>query len=211
MHCSTLTVCAQRQSCGCSRATAVTRLTSSSSAAPVADRAALESRQCAGAGKGKAGAGPSLRNMVRRSPARPSSKVEVEALVPEPRQLLRQQLLAPSRLEGELVVRDQVRPLLGLAQVLEPDHRDLGEAQLARCEQPTVARQNAGVLVDQDRVGSTKFDHRRRDLVHLRVAVCARVALVRPQLVDRPELDAVGQRNQPGAPRCIGQRRTSWV
>jgi hypothetical protein len=34
-----------------------------------------------------------------------TDQVEVEALVPEPRQLLRQQLLAPSCLQGELVGR----------------------------------------------------------------------------------------------------------
>ena len=36
-----------------------------------------------------------------------ADQVEVEALVPEPRQLLRQQLLAPACLQGELVVGDQ--------------------------------------------------------------------------------------------------------
>jgi hypothetical protein len=112
-------------------------------------------------------------------------------------------------LQGDLVVGQDVRPLLRLAQVLEPDDRDLGEAQLARSEQTTVAGKDAGVLVDQDRVGPTKLDHRRRDLIDLRLAVRARVALVRPQAVDRPELDPVGQRGQSGGLRCVGHCRFS--
>ena len=122
----------------------------------------------------------------------------------------RQQRLAPARLQGELVVGDQVRPLLRLAEVLEPDHRHLGEPELARREQPAVAGQDPGVLVDQDRVGPAELDHRGRDLIDLRLAVRARVALVRAQAVDRPQLDPVGERDQPGALRCVGQVRTSW-
>ena len=39
-----------------------------------------------------------------------ADQVEIEVLVPEPGQLFRQQLLAPPRLQGELVIRDEVRP-----------------------------------------------------------------------------------------------------
>ncbi len=72
-----------------------------------------------------------------------------------------------------------------------------------------MAGQDAGVLVDQDRVGPTELDHAGRDLVDLRLAVRARVALVRAQPLDRPQLDPVRERDQPGALRCIGQVRTS--
>ena len=139
-----------------------------------------------------------------------ADQVEVEALVPQPSQLLRQQRVVPAGLQGELVVGDQVRPLLRLAEVLEADHRHLGEPELARREQPAVASQDPGVLVDQDRVGPAELDHRGRDLIDLRLAVRARVALVRAQAVDRPELDPLGERDQPGALRCVGQVRTSW-
>ena len=38
-------------------------------------------------------------------------------------------------------------------------------------------------------------------------SLCVRgIALVRAQAVDRPELDPVGERDQPGALRCVGQR-----
>jgi hypothetical protein len=93
--------------------------------------------------------------------------------------------------------------------MLEADHRHLGEPELARRQQATVASEDAGVLVDQDRVGPAEFDHRRRDLVDLRVAVRARVALIRAQALNRPQLDPIGERDQPGALRCVGQLRTS--
>jgi hypothetical protein len=44
-----------------------------------------------------------------------------------------------------------------------------------------------------------ELDHRSGDLVDLRVRVRARIALVRAQPLDRPELDPVGERDQPGA------------
>ena len=81
--------------------------------------------------------------------------------------------------------------------MLEPDHRHLGEPELARCEQRPVAGEDASVLVDQDRVGPAELDHARRDLVHLRLAVRARIPLVRAQAVDRPELDPLRERDQP--------------
>ena len=75
----------------------------------------------------------------------------------------------------------------------------------AASSRPWPARMPA-LLVDQDRVGPAELDHRGRDLIDLRLAVRARVALVRAQPVDRPQLDPVGERDQPGALRCVGQR-----
>jgi hypothetical protein len=100
-----------------------------------------------------------------------------------------------------LVVRDQIGPLLRLAQVLEPNHGHLFEAQLTRREQPAVPGEDAALLVNQDRRGEPELDHTRRDLVHLRVRVRARVALVWAQALDRPQLDPVGERDQAGGLR----------
>jgi hypothetical protein len=83
--------------------------------------------------------------------------------------------------------------------VLEPDHRHLGEPKLPRREQAAVAGQNAALLIHQDQVGPPELDHRRRELVHLLLAVRARIPLVRAQAVDRPELDPVGERDQSAA------------
>jgi hypothetical protein len=85
-----------------------------------------------------------------------SDQVEVEALVPQPGQLLGQQRLVPARPQGELVVGDQVGPLLRLGEMLEPDHRHLGQPELPRGEQPAVARKDAALLVHQHRGWSTR-------------------------------------------------------
>jgi hypothetical protein len=76
-----------------------------------------------------------------------------------------------------------------LAQITKVDHLPPAAAN-ARC---SVCSSD---LVDQDRIGPPELDHRGRDLIHLSVAVRARVALVRSQAVDRPQLDPVGERNQ---------------
>ena len=89
--------------------------------------------------------------------------------------------------------------------------RCFGEAELPRRHEPAVAGQHAAVLVDQDRVGPAELDYGRRDLIDLRLAVRARVALVRAQVLDRPELDSFGQRRQRGAVRCFDQGLTSSV
>ena len=64
------------------------------------------------------------------SPSLEADQVEVEAArraaTPAP---AASSSSSPSGLQRELVVGDQIRPLLRLAQVLEPDHRHLGPAR----------------------------------------------------------------------------------
>jgi hypothetical protein len=45
---------------------------------------------------------------------------------------------------------------LRLAQVLEPDHRHLGQPKLARRQQPAIAGGNAALVVDQHTLSATK-------------------------------------------------------
>jgi hypothetical protein len=85
--------------------------------------------------------------------------------------------------------------------LLETNHRHLGETQLPRRQQPAVAGEDAALLVHEHRVRPAEFDHRSRDLVHLRLAVRPRVPLVRAQALDWPELDPVRERDQAGAVR----------
>ena len=119
-------------------------------------------------------------------------------LVSEPARLLGQQRLVPGAVQRQLVVTDTICPLLRLAQVLEANHWHLGEPQLAGRQQPTVAGEDAALLVDQHRVGPPELHHARRDLVYLALTVRARVALVGAQAVDRPQLDPVSERDQAG-------------
>jgi hypothetical protein len=126
-----------------------------------------------------------------------ADEIQIEALVPQPCQLLGEKRVVPAGLQRDLVVRDQIRSFLRLAEVLKADHRHLSEPELARRKQPAVASEDPGVLVDQDRVGPAELHHAHRDLIDLRFAVRARVALVRAQAVDRPKLDPLGERDQP--------------
>jgi hypothetical protein len=48
----------------------------------------------------------------------------------------------------------------------------------------------------QRRTITAELHHARRDLIDLRLAVRARVALICAQAFDRPELDPVGERDQ---------------
>jgi hypothetical protein len=61
-----------------------------------------------------------------------------------------------------------------------------------------VAGEDAVGLVDQDRVGLSKLDHRRRNPHDLIVAMGARVTVIGAQPLDRPKLDAIGERDQAG-------------
>jgi hypothetical protein len=122
-----------------------------------------------------------------------AQKVEIEALVPQPGQLLCKERLIPPAVQSKLIIRDHIRPLLRRRQMPEPDHRHLGQPQLPGRHQPAVPGEDAISLVDQDRVGEAELDHRGRDLRHLVGAMCPRVALVGPEPVDRPELQPLGQ------------------
>ena len=106
------------------------------------------------------------------------NQVEVEALVPQPHQLFRQQRVIPAGLQGDLVIGQDVGPLLRLAKVLESDYRHLGERELAGRQQSAVSREDAALLVDEHRVRPAELHRARRDLIHLRVRMRARVALV---------------------------------
>ena len=63
-----------------------------------------------------------------------------------------QHLLVPPGIQRKLVVRDDVSPPLRLAEVIQHDHRHLGQAQLAGSQQAAVAGDDPGVRIDQDRI-----------------------------------------------------------
>ena len=104
---------------------------------------------------------------------------EVDAELRQIGQLEPQQRLVPARAQRELVVSEHICALLRVAHVRELDHRHLGEPELVGGKQPAVAGQHTTLLVHEHRVGPAEFDHRGRDLVDLRLAMGARVALVR--------------------------------
>jgi hypothetical protein len=88
-----------------------------------------------------------------------------------------------------LVVGDNQRPPLRLAQMIEHDHRHLVQAQLPRRLQARVAGDDHAVGADQDRICPAELHDRRRDLGHLLVCVRARIAREGDQTLNGPTLD----------------------
>ena len=106
-------------------------------------------------------------------------QVEAEAL--QLAELEAEQLVVPAGVQRQLVVGNDQRPLLRLAQAGKLDDRHRRHAELPRRQQPPVPGDDAVVAVDQDRVGPAELADRGGDLRHLRVRVRARVLRKRDQ------------------------------
>jgi hypothetical protein len=79
---------------------------------------------------------------------------------------------------------------------------DIGDVVITAAASGQMLRFNGASWVNED----SPYDV---NLVDLRIAVRARVALVRAEAVNRPKLDPIGERNQAGGRGCVGQLRTS--
>ena len=121
---------------------------------------------------------------------------EVHAVLLQVAQLRGKDLLVPPGVERQLVVRDDVRAPLSLAEVIQDDDWHLSESQLASSQETTVARDDPGVTVYQDRRVETELRDGRRDLRHLLRRVRPRVLRVRHQPVGRPQFDAPRHRGR---------------
>ncbi len=122
-----------------------------------------------------------------------AEKLEVEAVLLEPCELGRQHRLVPAAIERDLVVGEPVGPGLRVAQMLEADHRHLGQAKPPRRQKPAVAGDQHAALVDQARDVEAELGDRGRDLRHLPVGVRAGVGGIGQQPLERPALDGLGQ------------------
>ena len=121
---------------------------------------------------------------------------EVHAVHLQVAQLRGKDLLVPPGVERELVVRDDVRAPLSLAEMIQNDDWHLSESQLASSQETTVARDDPGVTVYQDRSVETELRDGRRDLRHLLRRVRPRVLRVRHQPVGGPHFDAPRHRGR---------------
>ena len=101
-------------------------------------------------------------------------------------EVLSQQILIPTSVERQAVVRDNVGSLLCLGQVGEFDHRDRGHPQFACRQKPAVACDDPCIAVDEDRIRPAEFKQAGGDLCDLVWAVCSRVPLVGAEPVDGP-------------------------
>jgi hypothetical protein len=104
-----------------------------------------------------------------------------------------QQFLVPAGIEGKLVVSDDVSAPLRRREMIKDDNRHRIEAELARRQQPAVARDHHALGVDQDWVGPAELDDRGRDLLYLIVVVRPGIARIGLDPVDRPVFDRVRQ------------------
>ena len=95
-------------------------------------------------------------------------QVEAEAL--QFAEFEAEQFVVPAGVQRQLVVGNDVGPLLRLAQSGKLDHRHRRHAELPRRQQPAVAGNDAVVAVDQDRVRPAELADRGGDLRHLRIA-----------------------------------------
>jgi hypothetical protein len=117
-------------------------------------------------------------------------EVEVQLELADVAQLQRHQLTVPAGGLGQPAVGARAGALLRLAHLGQADRRHLCHAEEPGRLQPTMARQNAALLIQQDRVGETELPDAPRDLPNLLIRVRARVARVRLELGDRTIGDA---------------------
>ena len=108
------------------------------------------------------------------------------------RQRIAQQRLVPGRVPGDPVVGKPQGVPLRRRQVLEHDHRHLGDAErLCRLEAAMPSDQHV-VLVHQQRVGEPEGEHAGLDLLDLLGRVQSGIAGVRAQFPHRTQHDLRG-------------------
>ena len=101
----------------------------------------------------------------------------------------RQRIFVPPGVLTDPVVREDVRTLLRLAEVIEHDHRHVLQPQLPRGQQPAVAGDDPGVGVHQDRIVEPELHDARRNLGNLLVGMRPCIPGVWHQPLDGPQFD----------------------
>ena len=114
--------------------------------------------------------------------------VEVEVERQEVLQLFGQDLLVPAGIQSELVVGQNVSPLLGRAHPLETKAGHLVHPEELCRGDTAMPCENGVVVVDQHRVGEAEAADRVSDLPNLLFTVCARVARPRAKCRERQPL-----------------------
>ncbi len=134
---------------------------------------------------------------------------QVEVVGRQRLQLGGEQRLVPCSELGQLVVADAVRLPLFLGQMVEHDHRRLGQAELGGGEDAAVAGDHLAVASDQHRIGPAELRHRRGDLRDLVRPVGLRVPGIGLQALERPMLDALRSEAQGHGSAPWG--RGTWI
>ena len=105
-----------------------------------------------------------------------------------------QQLRVPARPgDRQLIIGQDISPLLRLAPARRDHHRDLGDAELPSGEYPGVARNQAAILAHQRWRRPAPFLDARGDRGDLGIRVGPCIFGIRDQPIDRPPLDLIGR------------------
>ena len=134
---------------------------------------------------------------------------QVEVLGQQLLQLAGEQRLVPGAELGQLVVGDAVGPPLRLGQVVEHDHRRLGQPELRRRQDAAVPGDHLAVAGDEHRHRPAELRHRAGDLRDLVGAVGLRVPRIGLQALERPRLDAL--RSEAQGHGSAPWRRGGWT
>jgi len=118
-----------------------------------------------------------------------ADQVDVEVLRLKRRKLCPEKIFVPACVERELIVGDDVSPLLCLAEMIQNDHGYLGQSQPPGGEEAAVAGDDARFGVYKDRVIEPKLCNACRNLGDLRVGMRPGIPDQGNQLVDQPQLD----------------------
>jgi hypothetical protein len=116
--------------------------------------------------------------------------VQVELVLSQIDEQPAQQLFIPSRAcNGELVVGDDQRPPLRLAQVIEHDHRHFAQAELARGHDARMTRDDHAVRANQDWIRPAELHDRGCNLRDLLLGMRTRIPGEGNQPVEGPAFD----------------------
>jgi hypothetical protein len=106
-------------------------------------------------------------------------------------ELQAEELAVPTRVQGELVVGDDIGALLRIRPATRNHYRDLGIAKLPGSKDRCVASYNSARLVSEHRVRPSPLLHARRNLRYLSLGVRPGILRIRNQPVDRPPLNLI--------------------
>ena len=136
-------------------------------------------------------------------------QVKIEAIGLQGAHLLSENHLVPSGQFRQSIVSEDVRPPLGLVEVVQYNDRHLDEAQLPGRKEAPMASDNSRVGVHQDRIDKPELDDGRRNLGHLLRRMSSGVSLVGPEAVDGPDLDSPGHGWRDGGGVHVGLPKDS--
>ena len=120
---------------------------------------------------------------------REAKQLQVDAVFLEAGQLGRQRRVVPAGIDRDLVVGDAEGAGLSVGQVIQPDDRNVGEAQLPRGKQAAMPGDEHTAFIDQARNVETELGDRASDLCDLIVRMGPGIGRIGQKPLYRPAFD----------------------